>query len=123
MLWSFTHWTHRNTQLLRCTITDRFRGLNSRCLSFYLVPGKHRNAYVDFSLQCHTPDWDGTSLHEGMDMLSGLPSDTAPITEEMQTPSLDVKTISRQSSNVKEFLMPRYTCSQKKQKEEPSQKP
>lgn len=55
-------------------------------------------------------------------MLSGLPSDTAPTTAGMQKPPLDVKAISRQSAN-NVFLMPRYTCSQKKQKEEPSQKP
>lgn len=72
-------------------------GLHSKGFSFYLVPGKHRSVYVDLSLQCHTKDWDHSSLNEGMDTVSGIPSDTVPTTEGMQNLPLDVKAISRQS--------------------------
>lgn len=72
-------------------------GADSKGFSFYLVPGKHRSVYVDLSLQCHTKDWDHSSLNEGMDTVSGIPSDTVPITEGMQNLPLDVKAISRQS--------------------------
>lgn len=111
MLLPYMPWMHRNTQLFRCTITKRFCGLHSRCLSFYLVPDKHRSAYVDLSLHRHTAAWGCTSLHEGTGMFSEVPSHTIPITAWMQNRSLDVKAISKQLPNVEVLLMPRCTCS------------
>lgn len=81
------------------------------CTQKASVPGKYRSVYVDLSLQCHTRDWDHSSLNEGMDTVSGIPSDTVPITEGMQNLPLDVKAISRQSVNGKAFLKPSYTRS------------
>lgn len=65
---------------------------------------------MDLSLQCHATDWDHSSSNEAMDVVSGMPGDTVPITEGMQNLPLDVKATSRQSANGKVFLKPRYTC-------------
>lgn len=68
------------------------------------MPGEDQSIYVDLSLQCHATDWDHSSLNEGMDMVSGIPSDTVPVTEGMQNLPLNVKAISRQAVNDKVFL-------------------